>query len=48
MHQVEVPIDGIAVFQIFVAEKIKPVAANFAGLSNDLLRLLRKSLTKHF
>ena len=32
----------------FVAEKIKLVAADFVGLANDLLGLLRKSLTKQF
>src|SRR5579863_3051554 len=46
MHQVEMPIDGIAVVQIFVAKKIKLVETNFVSQANDLLRLVRKPLTK--
>src|SRR5579863_883339 len=45
VHGVKTPIDGIAVFQTLVAEKIKLVAADFVGLANDVLRLLRKPLT---
>ena len=47
MYRVEMPIDGIAVFQILVAEKIKMVTADFVGLANDVLSLLRKSLTNY-
>ncbi len=48
MHRVKMPIDRIAVFQILVAEKIKMVAADFVGLANDVLSLLRKPLTNQF
>jgi hypothetical protein len=45
VHRVKMPIDGIAIFQILVAEKIKLVAADFVGLANNVLSLLRKPLT---
>ena len=41
MHQVEMPINRIAVCQIFVAKKIKLMEANSVGLANNLLGLLR-------
>ena len=46
VHPVEMPMDWIAVIQIFVTEEIKLVAADFVRLPNDLLGLLRGSLTK--
>ncbi|MGB6330511.1 MAG: hypothetical protein WBF41_01980 [Candidatus Sulfotelmatobacter sp.] len=46
VHSIQMPLDRIAVFKPFVAEKIKLVAADFVRLSNDLPRLLRKSLTQ--
>src|SRR5271167_4844712 len=48
VDQVKMPVDGIAVFQIFVTKKIKLMAANLIGLVNDLFRLLRNPLTKEF
>ena len=48
VHEIEMPMDGIAILQIFVAEKVKLMAANFIGLTNDLAGLLRKALTKQF
>jgi len=48
VHSIEMPLDWIAVIQIFVTEKIKLVAADFVGLPDNLLSLLRESLTKQF
>lgn len=45
MGRVEMPIDGIAVVQVFVAEKIKPVVTDLVGLADDLLGLLWNPLT---
>src|ERR1700691_595460 len=48
MHRVKMPINRIAIFQVFVAEKIKLMAANFVGLTNNVLGLSRKPMTKQF
>ena len=46
VDQVEMPIDRISVFQIFIAEEVKLVAANLVGLTNDQFSLLRKPSAK--
>src|SRR5580658_2720106 len=45
VNPIEMPLDGVAIIQIFITEEIKLVTADFVRLPNDLVDLLGQSLT---
>src|SRR5215469_7117082 len=48
VHRIQMPIDGFAVIQIFIPEKIKTVPAYFLCLLDNLSDFARQSLAQQF